>query len=214
MARFVLVNRRAGLFTDAAKQASRASVATALGAFGPRARVVSDHDPQDPLARRVVIFEADAAHIGQLRANLGPHAIIEPLVHRHLHRIRPALLRGATVFDARALGGNGNRFDVSVTGAGRPLGRAEVLLYLADAFRNITTATVHADAQGHVSVSVPRGRRIVAVEPIPYSTCWIMVADAPANGSTVDCLTIAEAGRNSNGWWHDVMGVDTTAANR
>ena len=214
MARFVLVNRRAGLFTDAAKEASRASVATTLGAFGSRARVVSDRDPQDPLARRVVVFEADPGHVAQLRASLGRHAIIEPLVHRHLHRIHPAFLRGATASDARALPGNGNRFNVSVTGAGRPLGGAEVLLYLADAFRNITTATVHADAQGHVSVSLPRGRRIVAVEPIPYSTCWIMVANAPANGSAVDCLTIAKAGRNGNGWWHDVMGVDTTAADR
>src|SRR4030081_2381802 len=103
MARFVLVNRRAGLFTDVTKEASRASVATTLNALGSRADVLSDHDPADPLARRVVVFEADPAHVAELSASLGPHAIIEPLVYRFLHGVRPAFLRGAAPLDAQLL---------------------------------------------------------------------------------------------------------------
>jgi len=214
MARFVLVNRRSGLFTDATKQASRASVAVALGTFGSHARVLSDHNPRDPLARRVVVFDADPVQVAQYRASLGPHAIIEPLVYRRLHRIHPAFLRGAIPLDIRSLRVNGNRFSITVTGGGRPLSGSQVMLYLADAFRNVTTATINADADGRVNVSVPRGRRIVAVEPIPYATYWIMVADGPASDSTVDCLAVPKAGPDGKGWWHDVMGVDTTASDR
>jgi subtilisin len=214
MARFVLVNRRAGLFTDTTKEASRAAVANAVAAFGSRAKVLADKDPADPLARRVVVFEADPAQAAQIRANAGPHAIVEPLVYRHLHRIHPAFLRGAAPLDLHALRRNGHSFNITVTGGREPLGGAQVMLYLADAFRNITTTMVEADADGRVRVSVPRGRRIIAVEPIPYAGYWITVADGPASGATVDCLPIPPAGADGAGWWHQAMGVDTTAAGR
>lgn len=214
MAKFVLVNRRSGMFTDATKQASRSSVASALSALGPRAKVLSDHDPSDPLARRVVVFEADTAHVAALSGSLGPHAVIEPLVYRHLHYHRPAFLRAAVAFDAQAVRAGENRFIVTVTGGGEPLSGAEVMLYLADAFRNVTTTTIAADANGRVSVALPPGRRIVAVEPIPYAGYWIMVADAPSSGSTVDCLPLTKSEPAGNGWWHDVMGIDTTVQNR
>lgn len=214
MARFVLVNRRAGLFTDARKHASRASVAQALSSLGSRAKVVSDHDPKDQLARRVVVFEADLAHVEEQRATLGPYAIIEPLVYRHLHAFHPPFLRGAAPLDAQLLKGRANRFTVSVTGGGQSLGNAEVMLYLADSSGNVSTTTVTADANGQVGVSVPAGRRIAAVEPIPYAGYWIMVAEAPASGSIIDCLPIAKAGRAGDGWWHGVMGVNTLAGKR
>jgi subtilisin family serine protease len=214
MARFVLVNRRSGLYTDAAKHASRSSVASTLSALGSRAKVLSDHDPPDQLARRVVVFEAEPAQVAQLGANLGPHTIIEPLVYRHLHRFRPPFLRAATPLDVQALRSEGNRFAISVTGRREPLAGAEVLLYFADRFRNVTTTTVTADAEGRVSLTVPTGRRLVAVEPIPYAGYWIMVAEAPANNSAIDCLPIAAAGPSGNGWWHDVMGIDTSANDR
>jgi len=109
MAQFVLVNRRAGLFTDATKQASRA----------------------DPLARRVVVFEADPGHVAEIRAGLSPNAIIEPLVYRRLHGVDPAFLRGAARLDAKVLKGGKSRFTISITAGGKPLSEAEVMLYLA-----------------------------------------------------------------------------------
>jgi hypothetical protein len=214
MAQFVLVNRRAGLFTDATKQASRASVAAALSAFGSRARVTSDHDPADPLARRVVVFEADPVHVAEIKAGLGPNAIIEPLVYRRLHRARPAFLRGAAPLDAKVLKGGKSRFAISITAGGKPLSGAEVMLYLADSFRNVSTTTVTADDNGRVSISPSSGRRVVAVEPIPFAGFWIMVAEAPTSGSTIDCPPIGKAGPNGRGWWHDVMGIDTSVPNR
>jgi subtilisin len=214
MAKFVLVNRRSGLFTDVAKQASRASVANALHALGSNAQVLSDHNPPDPLARRVVVFEADAARVASLRAGLGPHALIEPLVYRHLHHRHPPSLRHAVPFDVKTLFGEGPQFVVTITAGGNPLSGVNVMLYLSDAFRNITTTTVSADANGRVGLAVPFWQRVVAVEPIPYAAYWIMVADGPSSGDTVDCVPIAKAEAAGNGWWHDVMKIDTTVSNR
>ena len=214
MAKFVLVNRRAGLFTDATKHASRASVATTLGVLGAQARVLSDHDPADPLARRVVVFEADAAHVAAMRARMDPHAIIEPLVYRHLHRFAPLMFRRAVPLGKRVHHGSASVFQATVTGAGTALGGIDVMLYLSDASGHVTTTTVSANADGAVSMEVPAGHHVVAIEPIPYAGFWIMVADGPTSGATIDCLPIQKAGPAANGWWHDVMGVDTTAANR
>jgi hypothetical protein len=216
LARFVLVNRRAGLFTDATKHASRASVARVLSAFGPQAKVLSDHDPADQLARRVVVFESSIAHVEELRKHLGTYAVIEPLVYHHLHVRRrahgfhPPFLRGATPLDTVALQGRANRFTVRVTAGGQPLGGADVILYFSDS----STTNVTADANGLVSFSLPAGRQVAAVEPIPYAAFWIMVAEGLASGSSVDCLPIPRAGPAGAGWWHDVMGVDTSAGNR
>jgi subtilisin len=214
MSKFLVTNRRAGLFTDATKHASRASVATTLSALGSSAKVLSDHAPPDPLARRVVVVEADAGHVAALRASLGPHALIEPLVYHHLHdHRRPAFLRRAVPLAAHALRGD-HRFGVTVTGHGQPLAGADVLVYVANAFGNISNTTIKADAHGHVSVNVPARRRIVAVEPIPYASCWIMLADAPVDGATIDCPAIPKATASGSGWWHEIMGVDTGAGNR
>ena len=52
------------------------------------------------------------------------------------------------------------------------------------------------------------------VEPIPYAGYWIMLAEAPPSGSTIDCLPIAKAKSGGEGWWHDAMGVDVSKATR
>lgn len=69
MPRYVLVNRRAGMFTNDAKLASRAAVATSLGLLR-NIRVVEDRDPKDEFARRVVLLDADAADIAAIHAKL------------------------------------------------------------------------------------------------------------------------------------------------
>ena len=55
MPQYVLVNRRSGMFTNSAKTASRATVSSTLGML-TSARVVADHQPNDPLARQVVLL--------------------------------------------------------------------------------------------------------------------------------------------------------------
>jgi subtilisin len=123
-------------------------------------------------------------------------------------------LRDALVVDANLVKGAKNKFTVKITAGGKPLGQAQVMIYFADSAGSVTTTTVTSDANGAVSVSVPSKRRVVAVEPIPYAGFWIMVAEGPSSGMTVDCLALTQAPKAANGWWHDVMQVDTSAKNR
>lgn len=94
MAQYVLVNRRGGMFTSEAKVASRATVQATLGLL-TSARIVADHNPVDPLARQVVLLDADAGQVAALRATLPPDSILEPAVRRNLHRRVPIELRPA-----------------------------------------------------------------------------------------------------------------------
>src|SRR5262249_9515885 len=43
---------------------------------------------------------------------------------------------------------------------------------------------------------------------------WIMVANAPADGSTITCLPINTAGPGGIGWWHTALGVNGADAHR
>ncbi len=122
-------------------------MATTLGALGSQAKVLSDHDPADPLARRVVVFEADPKQVAMLRQTLPLYATIEPLVYRHLHHRRPPFLREAVRLDAHLLRRGDNRFRVSISAGGRPLSGAEVLLYISDGFRSVNPMTATSDAQ-------------------------------------------------------------------
>jgi subtilisin len=214
MTDFVLVNRRAGLFSDAEKQSSRKSIAGALDVLGSRVRIVADHCPRDPLARRVVTLEARDADIAALRPELGPYAIIEPLVRRHLHRLLPAAHLWTPPSGARPPCAGGNRFTATLNGGGGTFGQAQVLVYLADERGNGAVATTSADASGLVNFSIPAGRHVVAVALMPYAEHWMTVADKPCTGTTIDCQPLAKAGPAGNGWWHDVMGIDTTIENR
>jgi subtilisin len=212
MPRYVLLNRRAGKFTPAAKAASRATVATTLGLLG-KPKIVADHDPQDPLARRVVVFDADAAHVASLRASLPPDAILEPAVQRSLHR-RHTPMRLRRAFALQKAGAGAAGYAITVTGSGKPLGDIDVMFYVRDPGGQTRVATAHTDAQGRAALHIPTGHQLAFVEPIPYATFWIMLAEAPASGTSVACLPVAKAGSSGAGWWHDAMNVDTTVKER
>jgi len=201
MAQYVLVNRRAGMFTENEKIASRASVASAV-ALIPNAAVIDDSAPKDELARRVVVLELDDSAATKLKSELTADAILEPLIHRKLHHRRPAELRDAIPLQPRALAG-GAEYNVTITGSGVPLGDIDVMFYVAEQSGQINAITRHANAAGKASINLAPGQRTAFVEPIPYSGYWIMLAEAPANGSTVACTPIAPAPSNGKGWWHD-----------
>lgn len=212
MAQYVLMNRRGGMFTNDAKIASRATVQMTLGLL-TSARVVADHQPADPLARRVVLLDADAAHVAALRASLPADSILEPVMRRNLHRKTPIELQ-PTIPHAVTTAANATRYKATVTGGGAPLRHTDVMIYLRDPAGQIQNTTLKTDAKGVVSVPVPNGFVVAFVEPLPYAGFWIMLADAPPSGSTVDCLPIAKAKAGGSGWWHEAMGVDVSRANR
>jgi subtilisin family serine protease len=212
MPQYVLVNRRSGMFTNNAKIASRATVPATLGLL-TSARIVADHQPTDPLARQVVLLDADAGQVASLRATLPADSILEPAVRRNLHRRVPIELQPAVPHAVTAKAGATN-YKLTVTAGGKPLRNIDVMLYLRDPAGQVQNVTVKTDAKGKLSFQVSSGFQMAFVEPIPYANFWIMLAEAPPSGSTIDCLPIAKAKAGGKGWWHDAMGVDVSKATR
>ena len=200
MAQYVLVNRRAGLFTAEAKIASRASIASAM-AMVPVSAILDDHAPEDELARRVVVLDLDDDAAQKLRGELTPDAVLEPLIRRKLHHRRPAELRDASPLQAR-IGAGGSHYHVTITGGGSPLGDIDVMFYIADASGHVNYTTVRTSDAGQASVALAPGQSVSFVEPIPYAGWWIMLVEAPASGSIIDCLPVARADADGRGWWH------------
>lgn len=212
MPQYVLVNRRSGMFTNNAKIASRATVTATLGLL-TSARIVADHQPTDPLARQVVLLDADPGQVAALRATLPPDSILEPAVRRNLHLHTPIELR-PTMPHAVTAKASATAYKVTVTGGGKPLGNIQVMLYMRDPGGQIQTVTVNTDATGKLTFQLPSGFQIAFVEPIPYAGFWIMLAEAPPSGSTIDCLAIAKAQAGGSGWWHEAMNIDVSNASR
>src|SRR5260370_36273215 len=88
MPQYVLVNRRSGMFTKSAKISSRATVPATLGLL-TSAKIVADNQPADPLARQVVLLDADPGQVAALQSTLPADSILEPAVRRDLRRLRP-----------------------------------------------------------------------------------------------------------------------------
>ena len=204
MPKYVLVNRRAGRFTAQAKLASRASIASALSLV-PNNAILDDRVPSDKLARRVAVLDLDEAEATRLASQVTSDVVLEPLIIRKLHHRKPAELRNATlVTTAAAVAAGAGRYQVTIKGGGKPLGDIDVMFYVSDPFGTITTVTARASANGQASVALRPGDRISFVEPIPYSGFWIMLAEAPPSGSTIDCTPVAPAPQGGKAWWHTV----------
>jgi subtilisin family serine protease len=217
MASYVLVNRRAGKFTSEAKLASRAAVATTLAQLGGDSRIIADKDPRDELARRVVVFDASSAEIAKLLATLSPDAFLEPLVRRSLHKrivpieLTPVLPMDTVTADAA---GPASTYRVTVKGGGKPLAGIDVMFYVRDPGGHVRVSTVKSDKQGRAKLTLATGYLVAFVEPIPYSGYWITLAEAPASGSSIDCIPIAKAPADGSGWWHRAMGIEASAGGR
>lgn len=211
MTRYVLANRRAGMFTEQAKVASRQSVTTALGMISA-ARLVGDHAGRDDLARRVVILDADADHIEDIRHKLPPTAILEPLVRRRLHTRWVLPQQFATALRT----GSASAFQVRVAGAGQALSGIQVMFYVEDPAGQMINPPpqVETDSTGLAAYTAPPGYRVVGVEPLPYAACWIMLDLSPTSGMAINCAPIAPAGPGNGAWWHAAVNADLTDVTR
>ena len=214
MPRYVLVNRRAGKFTAEAKQAGRAQVASTLARLQGGAQIVADKDPDDDLARRVVIFDADASTIANMQATLGSDLILEPLIRRFLHRRTPMGFDRSVPMTPEMNAASSTAYRVRITAGGNILAGIQVIFYLRSAGGQLQDQKVKTDDGGIATISIPRGSQISLVEPIPNSGFWIMLADAPPSGGVVDCLSIAKSGPGGSGWWHAAAGIDVSILTR
>jgi subtilisin len=213
MAQYVVVNRRSGLYHDDVKIASRATVQSTIDLFSS-VSMVADHQPSDPLARRVSVIEADPDEVTALRDDVPAEAIIEPVIRRDLHRRFVPIELQVAVPAAPVAPGTGSPYEITITGGGKALGDIEVLIYVRTPAGSIQLQRLRTDADGRIQTGIPDDFSVAFVEPIPYAGFWIMLAEAPATGSTIDCTEIATANADGGGWWHEAMRVDLSDPSR
>ncbi|MET3438066.1 S8 family serine peptidase [Sphingomonas sp. 1185] len=200
MARFVIANRRAGRFTADAKAASRFSVAVALDGISS-ARIVEDNEPDDPLARRVVVVEADPVEVERERAAAGPDTIIEPEILHHPLTVLPNDLASAVPFGA-ATAAIGNVTRIVVTGGGAALASCQVTVFFRG-FGGTSNAEAVTDAQGQCNVPNPAGAVVAGVLALPNGGFWPTLSRGAA--TAIDCAQLPADG--PLGWWHAATGI-------
>src|SRR5262245_55776436 len=77
MARYVLANRRAGMFSETEREPARAAGDRAISTLSTSGHVLGTLDPPAPTARQVSVFEADPADIAAQAPRLGSDVILE-----------------------------------------------------------------------------------------------------------------------------------------
>lgn len=200
MARYVMSNRRAGKFQESEKLASRAAMQSTLARlFADSVDVVSDLNPDDETARRVMIIDCDPEEASAKAADLPSDVLFEPEILHYPSQ----LVAGA----GPAPGGPHQTFRAVITGAGTPIPGAEALLFLRDTRHHQTTLTQISDATGSVSFSYPAHLQLVGVIVVPAGNFWEMVFRNPATGAVLDCPAITSSGPLD--WWHNQVGINT-----
>ena len=210
MARYVMANRRAGKFHAEQKTASRLALDAAFSAnFDKSVDVVSDLNPPDILARRVMVIEADPEEIAAKAPTLPTDVIVEPEI-LHFPVSMMAGMRALAVLDLAAV--PATTFNATVTGGGSPLLGATVIVFARDAANRPHEIKQVTDAAGMATVPLPAALTVVALVVLPAGGFWSMVARNPVSGITVDCPPIADVGPLD--WWHELLGINAFDPNR
>jgi subtilisin len=209
MPKYIMANKRAGLFTSAAKTASRTAVDTTFATIRNNVDVIHDHQPGDLQLRRVVVFNAEAAEIQALRQNLPQDVLLEPeIVHwpTASFLVPPldliGIRRQAVAAPFRV--GMGLQLTVNILGGGQPLASAEVILVLQGfgGFRQTLAGRTGAD--GVLSFQYGWFFQPAALIVVPAGNFWSMLVRGPKDPVTVDCPPLPADGPLA--WWHEVMG--------
>jgi subtilisin len=208
MARYVIANRRAGKFSAAAKADSRAEVATALATM-PFATIIHDTDPDDPLARRVTVVEADPGAMAKHRVGLPPDVIVEPEIIHYREWVPPRDVIPFRRQGAAPAAVGEAPFVIRVTGGGQPLPFATVKLYVRG-FGSTVELTSQTDTAGQVPFRVPPGHQPSVAVVAPLSAFWSMVVRGAGLQLVIECPPLPVDG--PLGWWHQALGLDRVSS--
>jgi len=203
MARYVMANRRAGKFHEFEKEASRRALDSGFKRlFSTNVDVVNDLNPADPLARRMMVFDADPDEVAAKAASLPTDVMVEREI---LHYPVPSVagLDAAVISEVAA--GPQVGFNAFVTGGGGRLLGATVILIAVDAFNRQHRITLVTDAAGSATFPLPMNLQPAALVVLPAGGFWSMVVRTPVNGAAIDCPPIADVGPLD--WWHKALGI-------
>jgi subtilisin len=214
MARYVMANRRAGKFQAAEKSASREAMEVGFDSlFRSSVEVVHDRNPRDPLARRVLVFDADPEEVSAKAPALSSDVLVEPeILHFPVAQVLSTLRRGgppivglrapnALAFSAAPP----LAFTARITGSGAGLFGTEVTLFLTDASNQTTRMTAETDTSGFATFNHPADLSPFAMVIAPAGGHWSLVVRNVVSGMAVDCPAFDAVGAID--WWHEQVGV-------
>ncbi len=208
MARYIMANRRAGKFRENEKIAARESVGISLSSIAADIDVVKDRQPEDPTARRIVVFDTEPGEMEAMLATMPNDVIIEPEI---LHwtttlPLMDTLRRRRRLSDDSKLVGSGARTRVTVEGDGNPLEGAQVVLSLRGPGQLERTLQKTTPGSGRVTFEFSAFWRPAYIIAVPAGDYWATVLLGPDGSNiTVSCPALPQDG--PTGWWHEVHGV-------
>lgn len=202
MARYVIANRRAGKFREGEKLASREAVETTLMSMSASLDIIQDFNPPDPLARRVLVVEADAKEVQQRKLN--PDVLMEPEILHFPEIIGPRDFPAntASVAMPAVAAAAITALSVTVRGSGAPQAGAKVLLFLRGARDPLEKVS---DASGKAKYSFSSQLSASALVVEPAGGFWTMLVRGPSPDSVVDCIPLPANGPLE--WWHRMAGI-------
>lgn len=212
MARYVIANRRAGRFGPRAQTVSRREVAVTLSSFAPR-QILHDFAPEDPLARRVAVIDADPSEMAAKMAALPPDVIIEPEILHWPDVVPPPQFRPRRreAFAALASADLGQAIVVTVLGGGRALPNAAVQLYVRQS-GEYTQLNGMTDADGTCTFRIAAGDAAGGAIVTPAGGFWTMLVGADSVQNPIDCPALPSDG--PLGWWHRAIGLNAADSAR
>src|SRR5207249_1926561 len=192
VARYVMANRRAGKFRETDKSIAREAIDRTMAVLAGSVSVVADSSPADPLARRVVVFDADPRNIKAPSPH--PDVLIEPEIIHWTDVIAPAdfvggrLARRAAPVAVAA----GVSLQASVRGNGQPLTGAAVHLFLRGFGGSDRELVEVTDNNGEVAFSYDSFWQAAAMVVLPAGEFWSVVVRGPSGKNVVDCPVLPQ----------------------
>lgn len=204
MARYVIAHRRAGLFTESEKLASRASVANAINSL-PIIDIVEDHSGEGSLSRRTLLVELNPSEVEARRQELGPSVIIEPEMFYWRDIIPPVdkigSSRASHMLPANAF--PGTTLVINVLGGGTPLQGATVTIFTSTNLGRGVEIKEISNQSGQCRFRIPSGHNASAAVVSPEGGFWVMIARGQQLLQPINCPPLPMNGPTS--WWHNVL---------
>jgi subtilisin len=206
--RYVMSNRRAGKYRQ--EQMPIAFLMSRLGAI-PSAKPLVTQAPEDPAARRAVVFEAEPQALEAKRETFSPDVIIEPEIIYYPAPSWPSHTQPSDFLPPHQIPpahgtGTGSPLQITVRGDGKPLPDALVVLYCRGTGGAERVRTGTTDAQGRVDLNVDLGFVPAAAVAVPQNTFWTMILRAPDSRAVIECPPLPRTGPTA--WWHKASGID------